>query len=428
MASGTTKGVSLSMKIQQYLMLGLWLALLVCPVQAASAQALQVTNGLRLWLDAADVNNGAAQPGSGAAVSTWFDKSGLNNNVVASGNTSATFETAGLNGRPSIRLTGDSAFSGPNIFSTANVSDTTLFFVQAYVSVQPNFVVSLNGQNVDLNGPNARFTYHIPWVDGQFYFDPGDYCFWTRLYAPYPVAPGVPSITTSGSAISGFPGFNGVNGFIRFDGTTAASGSRALSAPVSGGFRLGATAGFGFDGRFSEVIIYDRALSLAEIEQVECYLASKWNIAGPSGCNAVSGSVTKTSTVYPESPFYPFYVPGSDVIYSINVNYSSGNLIDKNGVLVIDQLPSNVTFFNGDYDGPGPATNPVGFTNSGTSLNWSYPTNVRFSNSATAPTTFAECAYTPTAGYDPNVRYICINPSGVFAGGSFSVQFRAQIN
>lgn len=422
-----TKGVSLSMKIHQFLKLGLWLTLLFAPVQSAFAQSLPVRNGLRLWLDAADVNNGGAQPGSGAVVSTWSDKSGLSNNASAVGSASATFESAGLNGLPSVRLPIGSLFSGPNIYGVSNVSDTTIFFVQAYLTTQANHVLSLNGDGLAYSGTTARFTFHVPWTDNNAYIDAGGCCGTTRLSIAYPAAAGTAVIGTAGNAISGFSGVPGMRQFIRFNGGAGASDGTAIAPAVTGGFRLGSTAGTPYDGRFSEVIIYDRGLSLSEILQVECYLSTKWKISGPTGCSPVSGTITKTSTVYSGSPYFPFNVPGNDVIYSLNVNYSSGSLIDNNGVLLIDRLPNNVTFFNGDFDGPGPATDPVGFTNSGTGLSWSYASNVRFSNSATAPTTFAGCTYTPTAGYDPNVKFICINPSGTFAGGSFVIRFRAQI-
>ena len=47
------------------------------------------------------------------------------------------------------------------------------------------------------------------------------------------------------------------------------------------------------------------------------------------------------------------------------------------------------------------------------------------------PADMSECLYSPTAGYDPNVTYICINPKGEFLAGTpdpdFSVSFRFQV-
>lgn len=80
----------------------------------------------------------------------------------------------------------------------------------------------------------------------------------------------------------------------------------------------------------------------------------------------------------------------------------------------------------------GAETDPVSFTQSaGAGLSFTYATDVRYSNSGSVPADFASCAYTPSAGYDANVRFICVNPKGAFAAGdpdpNFSVSFRTQI-
>ena len=59
--------------------------------------------------------------------------------------------------------------------------------------------------------------------------------------------------------------------------------------------------------------------------------------------------------------------------------------------------------------------------------------NIKYSNSATAPASFAACTYTPVANYDPAVRYVCLNPQGTFAGStgtppSFQLSINAQVN
>jgi hypothetical protein len=51
-----------------------------------------------------------------------------------------------------------------------------------------------------------------------------------------------------------------------------------VSSATKTGFALGGrfTNGYGWNGSFAEVMVYDRALSAAEIEQVETYLRDKW--------------------------------------------------------------------------------------------------------------------------------------------------------
>ncbi|MEM6946873.1 MAG: hypothetical protein AAF486_02160, partial [Pseudomonadota bacterium] len=73
----------------------------------------------------------------------------------------------------------------------------------------------------------------------------------------------------------------------------------------------------------------------------------------------------------------------------------------------------------------------VGWSEAGTGLTFDPALDVGFSNAAARPSNFAACSYTPLAGYDPAVRYLCLNPKGAMASGdpdpTFSVSFRARI-
>lgn len=89
-------------------------------------------------------------------------------------------------------------------------------------------------------------------------------------------------------------------------------------------------------------------------------------------------------------------------------------------------------FYNGDIDGGGPETGSVIFTESGSNLTFTEATDLAFSNSGTKPTSFSACNYTPSAGYDQNVTFICLNPKGsfdegVFSSSEFTLKFRVQI-
>lgn len=145
-------------------------------------------------------------------------------------------------------------------------------------------------------------------------------------------------------------------------------------------------------------------------------------------------SVDKTSTPYNDGTNPVFNLPGQDVVYSIAVTNTLAGTTTSNTILVVDPLPANMTFFNGDANGALAGTDPVYFTNAASGLTYSYATDVRFMNGSTQPASFAGCTYTPTAGYDPNVRYICVNPKGVMNGTAttptprFTISFRARIN
>jgi uncharacterized repeat protein (TIGR01451 family) len=159
--------------------------------------------------------------------------------------------------------------------------------------------------------------------------------------------------------------------------------------------------------------------------EVEDYVL---NIVGVATLTAV-----KSSMIYNPTGNSPFAIPGNDALYTITVTNTGTSATDSNAVFVVDSLPGTLTFFNGDIDGPGPLTAPVAFTQTGSGLTFNPATDLRYSNLAAAPASFAACTYTPVAGYDPAVRHICFNPKGALLSATapsptFNVQFRARIN
>lgn len=141
-------------------------------------------------------------------------------------------------------------------------------------------------------------------------------------------------------------------------------------------------------------------------------------------------SLLKTATMAGTSGEARFAIPGSDVYYTLTVTNSGDGRTDAGTLFIADPIPAEVEFFNGDIDGAGPASGAVHFTQSGAGLSFDLATDVGYSDAATAPAAFADCAYTPSAGYDPAVRHLCLNPKGAMAAGpgaSFTAQFRVQI-
>jgi len=139
-------------------------------------------------------------------------------------------------------------------------------------------------------------------------------------------------------------------------------------------------------------------------------------------------TLVKTSSVLSDpinGTTNPKMIPGAIVQYSILVSNTGTTAVDSNSVLLIDSLPSQMLV--------GTAATPT-FTQGSPSsgLTFTASTDIRYSNAATAPTTFAGCTYTPTAAYDASVKFICVNPKGTMAGSSgtppnFTISFRAQM-
>lgn len=142
-------------------------------------------------------------------------------------------------------------------------------------------------------------------------------------------------------------------------------------------------------------------------------------------------STEKTIAIYDPLGEGLYAIPGNDIVYTISVSNAGSGSPDPNTLFLVDTLPPDCEFYNGDADGPGPESDPVIFADSGTGMTFDYATDAGYATGATAPADFSACTYSPAAGYDPNVKFVCLLPSGMMAGGaappSFDLQFRARI-
>ncbi len=123
--------------------------------------------------------------------------------------------------------------------------------------------------------------------------------------------------------------------------------------------------------------------------------------------------VVKTSQIFDPDSLGLFSLPGNDVTYTIRVS-NLATSPDGDSVELIDLLPAELEFFNGDADGSGPGVNPINFIESNSDLTFNFATDAAFSDAITVPDNFGDCTYTPSPGYDPNIRFICLRPQGVF--------------
>ena len=396
--------------------------------QTATAQISTPTDvsNLVFWADGKDINGTGVQPADGSIITTWVDKSSSGNNFTTQAGT-VTFEEFGFDGiNPGLRFPITARMAAGNPFASNFQDQMTVFFVNANVTLTANFSLSLNGTNQNTNIADGRFSFHTPWVDNRIYFDAGACCGTTRLRGSNPNA------LTETTLHTGLNDLPGNRQWLRIDGQAFRDDTTGHNANVSRGIHIGdVPSGLTYDGRFAEVLVYDRALSLAEVQDVECFLLLKWKLGdAPTGC-AVEISASKTVQTYVSTGANSYALPGTDVIYTLSVSHNSGPSLDTETVFLADPLPPEVIFYNGDIDDGGPEVNPVTFSSIGSGLTFDYATDIAFSNLAATPSDMTDCNYTPTAGYDPNVRYVCIKPTGIFSSGSpdpsFEVSFRTQI-
>ena len=138
-------------------------------------------------------------------------------------------------------------------------------------------------------------------------------------------------------------------------------------------------------------------------------------------------TILKTSTVLSDpinGSTNPKAIPGAIMQYSLLVTNDGTGLADSNSVFLYDKLPAQVAV--------GTASSPAFADGTPTSGLTMTAANVKYSNSATAPTSIARCTYTPASAYDTAVKYICFNPQGSMKGyttasPNFTITFNAQL-
>ena len=140
-------------------------------------------------------------------------------------------------------------------------------------------------------------------------------------------------------------------------------------------------------------------------------------------------TIVKSSSVISDpvnGSINPKFIPGAIISYSFVVANTGATAVDNNSVWLIDTLPSQISV--------GTSASPTFVQGSPTSgLTFTASTDIKYSNSATAPASFAACTYTPVSAYDPLVKFVCLNPKGVMAGStgtppSFTLSIQAQVN
>ncbi|MEP4804127.1 MAG: hypothetical protein ABJZ69_06930 [Hyphomicrobiales bacterium] len=323
------------------------------PILAQISDPLDVP-GAVIWLDGTDVNGTGSQPTNGSLVPVWVDKSGNGNDVTATAALAPTFEATGFDGaNPGLRFTASKKMSGGNIFGVNNQPATTIFFVSANVTITRNFALNLNGDNTSTSSANGRFSFHTPWSNNSLFFDAGACCGATRLSGANPN--GITE-TTLYSAGNDQPGSSQ---FLRVDGAPFASDNSAISPRVTGGIRIGSTSGRSYNGRYAEIVIYNRALSMTEIHDVECYLLTKWKpSARPTSCVTTADlSITKTNTPGINGEIdqaNDTVTSGTTTAYTLVVTNNGPDAIT--GAIVTDAPSSGITC---------PGANPVTITGSG---------------------------------------------------------------
>lgn len=262
-------------------------------------------SGCTLWLDGDDPNGTGAKSANGTGIPTWIDKSGSTNNATAFTSiasiatpTNPTVVTSSLNGLSGVSFTGTSGMSCPAFLTS---SSGTVFMVVNFTgsSIQSFLVWKLKYSSYFAIAPgqvyvgvNSSGTYPASGYDAR---------------ATYTNSFGTPfvlgmTLSASSTASSAYTFVGSVNGTATTTTGTSTSGNPSSCSDLVGiGVQIeGGIAYYPMSGTIYEVIVYNIALSTAQRQKIEGYLASKW------------GLTSSLPTIHPYRQFEPAqesYIP-----------------------------------------------------------------------------------------------------------------------
>ncbi len=223
-------------------------------------------NGLRLWLDASSDKAFDSKPQNGQTVEIWKDLSENGNNATQTQYSSQRplYIQNGLNSLPTLEFDG---VDDNLLFDGSYMAQNSYSFFMVMKGTRPtnqyNFAVGKTGcstgQCLVMGFWTGGSALHSHWHNNT-YISLGS-LYSTKL---------IHSVTFDKS--SGFRIFKINGGNL---GTKSGS-TYAISSFSSA--KLGSVNSFRFKGQISEVIAYDRALTTQETQEVESYLAEKYNI------------------------------------------------------------------------------------------------------------------------------------------------------
>jgi hypothetical protein len=223
----------------------------------------------QLWLDGLDPPGNGILLGAGSIVSTWIDKSGNANHGTANG--SPTYVSNG-----GINFNASSYFS--NTAFKMTFANRSMFFVMQETTRTNAAILSFipTPSNQHDYGVPSGFTYN---TDGGFQA----FGYWYGGPLGYQYRMGNATLLPRGIYNDNMNTVVG-SGFV--NGSNAANKTAIYSATTCSGYVIagrwyqdqGVPAGGKLDGVIYEIIAYDRGLTNSERQQVEGYLAWKWNL------------------------------------------------------------------------------------------------------------------------------------------------------
>lgn len=282
-------------------------------------------NGLRLWLDASDIDgdgNYVTNPANGSVVTEWKDKSGnADHALVVPGKNAGVYISdlnEGINGQPTVRFNRVNDSMG-TVFRVSGVDIRAVSSpkITIFTVYRPRVVAANNGVWGADNGSWDRFflSYHPGFgnkiSDGLASLGPVQ----AGAVVPGAGIPGVVRLLTvvyNGNVVNGV-NKGPVNGSAAYfngdlvrqftDSTHASNAQSTFAIGWDGDNSV-------FDGDIAEVLIYGRILSNSEIRDVNHYFSQKYSFP-VSSPNTVPGKPMNLSAVCDASSATITFTAGS---------------------------------------------------------------------------------------------------------------------
>jgi len=214
--------------------------------------------GLKNWYDASDPLGNGITPAIGTTITTWYDKSGNQNNTTG-GNNNATFQNDGY----SYLSFNNSYYSIPSISWIVN-STFTFFFVETLQqSTGDNYIFGCDytgdpdfGLHITYRGSVMHYAFYGDDLDGSVPAPPTGV---TRLWSFTLYANKARAMYLNGSLLTSDTAGNYLQSAVN-----ACIGRGLNQATYTGGFR--------------EVMLFGGIMSSTDREKIEGYLAWKWGL------------------------------------------------------------------------------------------------------------------------------------------------------
>lgn len=222
----------------------------------------------RVWIRTNDCSFTNLLPTDGSNITYWesITKSGresILSNTAANKPDYINNTTENINYNPVVKFNSTDILSSTSILGIEN-SELTTFIVSKEITRTNNTLIKFKNSTA---GGNRYFS-HMPWSDGNIYWDAGTATPPNRIQAAFPNPVNKVSLTTLTNSLSGN------TQRIRVDGTSIANDANGHTVTSLDQTHLGEN----YNGYIGDVIIFDRLINVNEIERTQSYLALKYGI------------------------------------------------------------------------------------------------------------------------------------------------------